>query len=146
MSAVTERVNEARDYALSQVARLEDLEKFSHANEWSEVEQGFIDDMGIDVDDITPLELIGKWFSYNVYDIRVSWSLTTFGLEKIEVMTAGFGPTIWVSYNGNADGVLVVNASWDPDKWESWANAPTIASYLWELAEGYKLAGPFIRH
>lgn len=112
MTAQTaEQVNEARDIALAEV---EELEQLNEEPDW-----------------------IGERLSEMVYDIRATYSLNPKSLVEVEVMTAGGGPTVLVSYNGNESGTLIVKASWGADRWESWATAPHVAAYLWELAEAY---------
>ena len=113
MSVVTERVNEAREQALAQVRELEELEADENLHEW---------------------------FHEHVYDMRGTYSMPARILVECEVMTAGGGPTVWVSYNGNDTGTLIVTATWGADKWETWATAPNVAAYMWELVEreGYE--------
>jgi hypothetical protein len=104
--------NEARDVALGQV---EELEKLND----------------------TP-DTIADWLSESVYDIRATYSLSPKSLVEVEAMTAGGGPTVWVSYNGNESGTMTVKASWGADKWETHATAPSVADYLWEIVEAYE--------
>jgi len=138
MTAQTaEQVNEARDIALSQVNELEFLEQYSQASDWEEVDEGFIWLHGLDTDEDVS-DMISKWFDGNAYDIRATYSLNPKSLVEVEVMTAGGGPTVWVSYNGNEHGTMTVKAIWGADRWESWATAPHVAAYLWELVEAYE--------
>ena len=133
----TEKVNEARDVALSQSSELEFLEQFSRATSWEEVDEGFIFLHGLDTDEDVS-DMLGEWFNSNAYDIRGTYSFNPKSLVEVEMLTAGGGPTIWVSYNGNEDGTMTIKATWGADKWETWATAPNVAAYLWELVEAYE--------
>jgi hypothetical protein len=126
------KTNEARDVALSQATELEFLHQFSGASDWEEVDEGFA--MNFDTsEDVS--DMIGQWLNSDVLDIRATYSLNPKSLIEVEVMTAFGGPTVWVSYNGNQDGTLMVKAYWGGDRWETHATAPNVAAYLWECVE-----------
>jgi hypothetical protein len=72
--------------------------------------------------------------------MRVTFDLGTAMLDDVQVMTAGGGPTVWLTYNGNAEGYITIEAAWGEDRWQSWATAPSVADYMLEVAEGYRLA------
>ena len=126
--------NEARDVALSQATDLEFLDQFSRASDWEEVDEGFIYAHGLDTSEDVSYMIL-NWLNYDVLDIRATYSLNPKSLVEVEVMTACGGPTVWISYNGNESGTLIVKAYWGGDKWETHATAPNVAAYLWECVE-----------
>ena len=128
--------NEARDVALSRAEELEFLHQFSGASDWEEVDEGFISDYGLDTSEDVSCMIL-NWLNNDVLEIRATYSINPKSLAEVEVMTACGGPTVWVSYNGNQDGTLIVKASWGSDRWETHATAPSVAAYLWELVESY---------
>jgi hypothetical protein len=115
--------NEARDVALGEVESLEGLE------------QKVLDGVLVGYD---PSETLHEWLNSDVLDIRATYSLNPKSLVGVEVMTAFGGPTVWVSYNGNQGGTLMVKAYWGGDRWETHATAPSVADYLWEIVEAYE--------
>ena len=131
--------NEARDVALSQATELEFIEQFAGASDWEDVDvsEELVHDYGLDTsEDVS--DVFTNWFDSGVLDIRATYSFNPKSLVEVEVMTACGGPTVWVSYNGNQDGTLIVKASWGSDRWETHATAPSVAAYLWELVESYE--------
>lgn len=131
---------EARDIALGEAKELEDLEKYSRASGWSDVPNEYIKDNCLDTDELEPSDIIGRWLNDDLMDIRVTFGLNSGCLHDVQVCTALNNPTTWVSYNGNADGILIIETSFSGDRWQTWARAPSVADYLWQLGETYRLA------
>ena len=137
MTVETETIG-ARHVAHDEAKSLEKLDEYSKASDWSDVPSEYIKDNYLNTDELEPSDMIGNWFSHDIVDMRVTFS-TNKCLHDVQVCTSLNNPTTWVSYDGNTSGVLIIETSFNGDKWQTWARAPRVADYLLEVAMTYRL-------
>ena len=119
MAAMTERVNEAQDYANTISNRVALVEELLGSNEWADLSPESLElakdyDITPD-DDVSPFDVATAWVN-DALEIRKTVSLTTNDVTGYEFLVTFGGPNCWVEFDGT--GYATVRAYWGGDRGE----------------------------
>lgn len=99
------------------------------AEELAELEAGRIDDVQYD----GAPEAVADYVGELVLDVEVTRSGFTGDVVRVELARTVGGPGCWLTIDGSDE--VQVRAWWGSDKGQRTVHAPTLAGYVWELAE-----------